>query len=176
MADRADEMSMAVFTGRPLAYVDKDDGSPVTETDRLVEETLRGMVADVRSGDGFVGEEAGTSPASRGRRWIVDPIDGTKSFISGRSEWGTLIALEENGELTVGVATAPALGGRWWAGAGHGAFSQAAEDRTPHRLEVSGQSSLIVATWGSIPVVDPDESELVQLVERLAGAVGRQVP
>src|SRR5207302_4300613 len=49
MADRADEMSMAVFTGRPLAYVDKDDGSPVTETDRLVEETLRGMVADVRS-------------------------------------------------------------------------------------------------------------------------------
>ena len=100
----------------------KPDLTPVTEADRGVETALRHAIGAARPGDAVVGEEFGTT-GSGSRRWILDPIDGTKNFVRNIPVWATLIALEDDGVLTVGVASAPALGRRWWAGRGIGAFA-----------------------------------------------------
>ena len=94
----------------------------MTEADRLVEQTLRRRLGRARPGDGVLGEEYGGSGAG-GRRWIVDPIDGTRNYARGVPVWATLIALEEDGAVRVGVVSAPALGRRWWAARGRGAFA-----------------------------------------------------
>jgi histidinol-phosphatase len=118
----------------------KPDLTPVTEADRDVEHALRERLADDRPLDAVVGEEFGGGAAGSAagrRRWIIDPIDGTKAYVRGQPIWATLIALEVEDELTVGVASAPALGRRWWASRGGGAF-------TTHglRLHVSGVRDL----------------------------------
>ena len=94
----------------------------MTEADRLVEATLRERLGRARPGDGVLGEEYGASGAG-GRRWIVDPIDGTRNYARGVPVWATLVALEEEGTVRVGVVSAPALGRRWWAARGGGAFA-----------------------------------------------------
>ncbi len=99
----------------------KPDGSVVTEADRAVEATIREILADARPGDAVLGEEAGQTGQSR-RRWIIDPIDGTALFVAGDNRWLVLVALEEAGEIVVGVAAVPAQGRIWWAQRGHGAF------------------------------------------------------
>src|SRR5687767_7905843 len=101
-------MTTAAFTGGELAFVSKDDGTPVTETDRLVEQRLRDLLADRRGADGFLGEETGMAGVGS-RRWIVDPIDGTRSFIAGGVAWATQIALEVDHRVVLGVTSAPAL-------------------------------------------------------------------
>lgn len=83
---------------------------------------MRERLADERPGDAVMGEERGAS-GNGPRRWIVDPIDGTKSYVRGVPAWATLLALEVDGDLVVGVASAPALGRRWWASRGNGAFA-----------------------------------------------------
>jgi histidinol-phosphatase len=88
-----------------------------------------------------LGEEYGHQGADSGRRWIVDPIDGTKNYVRGVPVWATLVALEEDGECTVGVVSAPALGRRWWAARGQGAFGAFGGD-APRTLRVSSVSSL----------------------------------
>ncbi|WP_433534585.1 inositol monophosphatase family protein [Micromonospora sp. CA-249363] len=99
----------------------KSDGSVVTEADRAVEAAIRKVLADARPDDAVLGEEEGQS--GRGsRRWIVDPIDGTALFIAGDDRWLVLVALEEAGEVVVGVAAVPAQGSIWWAQRGGGAF------------------------------------------------------
>jgi len=103
--DCADAMTLASFTGEPTAFVDKHDGTPVTQTDIAVEQALRNLVAQARPDDAFLGEETGLSNDGS-RLWIVDPIDGTRSFAAGGRQWGTLIALSDHGRLTVGVASA----------------------------------------------------------------------
>ena len=113
LADAADEITMAAFTGEPIAFVDKADGSPVTETDRAVEVLLRDVLAELRPDDAFVGEETGGS-ASTGRRWIVDPVDGTRSFAAGGRGWATQLALVDDDRVLVGVTSAPAAAARWW--------------------------------------------------------------
>src|SRR5205823_7704240 len=105
-----------------LTVETKPDMTPVTEADRGVEWALRDVLAARRPGDAVVGEELGSS-GSGPRRWIVDPVDGTKNFVRNIPVWATLIALEDAGSLTVGVVSAPALGRRWWAGRGLGAFA-----------------------------------------------------
>lgn len=94
----------------------------MTEADRAVERELRTRIAAARPGDAVVGEEYG-SEGDGARRWIVDPIDGTKNFVRGVPVWATLVALEEHGVLNLGVVSAPALGRRWWAARGEGAFA-----------------------------------------------------
>ncbi|MHB1534660.1 MAG: inositol monophosphatase family protein, partial [Acidimicrobiales bacterium] len=122
LADRADQLTMAAFRRADLAVETKPDLTPVTEADRGVERILRDLLADRRPGDAVVGEEYGASGhAGASRRWIMDPIDGTKNFVRGIPVWATLLALEEDGRMAVGVASAPALGRRWWAGRGLGA-------------------------------------------------------
>ncbi len=107
----------------------------MTEADRATEELIRAGVQAARPGDAVLGEEFGTDGVGD-RRWIVDPIDGTANYVRGIPIWATLIALEERGELTVGVVSAPALHSRWYAARGRGAF---ANDRS---IQVSAVSDL----------------------------------
>jgi histidinol-phosphatase len=99
----------------------KSDGSVVTEADRAVEAAIRAVLTDGRPGDAILGEEAGQTGGGS-RRWLVDPIDGTALFVAGDDRWLVLVALEEAGEIVVGVAVVPAQGRIWWARRGAGAF------------------------------------------------------
>jgi histidinol-phosphatase len=95
---------------------------------------LRECIARDRPGEGVLGEEEGDDATEV--RWIVDPVDGTRNFSRGIPVWATLIALEREGRIVCGVASAPALGRRWWAARGEGAW------RDGERMHVSGISSL----------------------------------
>jgi histidinol-phosphatase len=121
LADAADALSLGRFrTGIP--FETKPDLTPVTEADRAVEAEIRTLLDDARPDDAVLGEEQGSSGGGS-RRWIVDPIDGTRNYARGVPVWATLIALEESGTVRLGVASAPALGRRWWAERGEGAFA-----------------------------------------------------
>jgi histidinol-phosphatase len=122
LADAADELSLARFRATDLRVETKPDLTPVTEADRAVEARLRELLAAERPDDAIVGEEEGaTGEASR--RWILDPIDGTKHYSRGIPVFATQIALEIDGEVALGVVSAPALRRRWWAERGGGAFA-----------------------------------------------------
>lgn len=127
LADAADEITLARFKAADLHVETKPDRTPVTEADRAVEEELRRLLAEQRPGHRVVGEELGTSGDGDAPRWIVDPIDATKNYLRGIPIFATLIALEDQ----VAVVSAPALGRRWWAERGAGAFSDG------NRLNVS---------------------------------------
>jgi histidinol-phosphatase len=122
LADTADAITMRHFRSVDLRVESKPDTTPVTEADRSVERAIRERLAAVRPGDAVVGEEYGAR-GSGDRRWIVDPVDGTKNFVRGVPVWATLIALQDRGDGLVGVVSAPALHRRWWAARGHGAFA-----------------------------------------------------
>jgi histidinol-phosphatase len=121
LADAADTLSRPSFRSG-LAIETKPDLTPVTEADRAVESELRRILAEERPHDAILGEEQGAVGAAS-RRWILDPIDGTRNYARGIPIWATLIALEEDGVVRVGVVSAPALGRRWWAERGAGAFA-----------------------------------------------------
>ncbi len=120
LANAADSISLPHFRSG-LAIETKPDLSPVTEADRAVETELRRLLAAQRPDDAILGEEHGAAGVGS-RRWILDPIDGTRNYARGIPTWATLIALEEAGVVQVGVVSAPALGRRWWGERGAGAF------------------------------------------------------
>jgi len=122
LADDADSLTMARFKALDLHVMSKPDLTPVTDADRDVEEGIRRTLAKVRSRDAITGEEHGSSGHSP-RRWIVDPIDGTKNFVRGVPVWATLISLAVDDEIVLGVVSAPQLQRRWWASVGNGAFT-----------------------------------------------------
>jgi histidinol-phosphatase len=122
LADAADALSLARFRSG-IPFETKPDLTPVTEVDRAVEAEIRRLLAEARPVDAVLGEEGGNS-GEGSRRWIVDPIDGTRNYARGVPVWATLIALEESGTVGLGVASAPALGRRWWAERGAGAFAE----------------------------------------------------
>ena len=122
LADAADAISLGRFGAHDLVVETKPDLTPVTEADRAIEAMIRDRLASERPRDGVLGEEFGTAGEAH-RRWIVDPIDGTRNYARRVPVWATLIALEEDGELRLGVVSAPALGRRWWAAKGGGAFA-----------------------------------------------------
>jgi histidinol-phosphatase len=121
LADDADELALRHYRKRDLAIETKDDLTPVTEADRAVEEALRTRLARERPDEAIAGEEYGVAAGEV--RWWLDPIDGTKQYARGLPIWATLIALERGGEAMVAVVSAPALGQRWWATRGGGAFA-----------------------------------------------------
>ncbi|GAB3814213.1 histidinol-phosphatase [Tessaracoccus terricola] len=122
MADDADSLSMSRFKAQDLRFDQKPDNTPVTEADTAVEEAIRRTLSRTRPRDAVHGEEfADTGDSSR--RWIIDPIDGTKNYLRGLPVWATLIGLEDEGEIVAGLVSAPALQRRWWASAGGGAFT-----------------------------------------------------
>ncbi len=114
LADDADALSSSRFKALDLHVMTKPDLTPVTDADRAVEESIRRSLSRARTRDAVLGEEQGEAGHSQ-RRWIIDPIDGTKNFVRGVPVWATLIALEVDGEVVVGVASAPQLNRRWWA-------------------------------------------------------------
>jgi histidinol-phosphatase len=123
LADAADALAVARFRAGDLDIRTKPDSTPVTEADEAVETEIRVRLAAARPRDAMIGEEHGSSGRGKRRRWIVDPIDGTRNYSRGVPVWATLIALEEDGELRLGVVSAPALGRRWYAERGEGAWA-----------------------------------------------------
>jgi histidinol-phosphatase len=121
LADAADAVTTARFRAPDLRVDTKPDLTPVSEADRLAEEVIRDAVAVSRRGEGVFGEEFGDDGGDL--KWIVDPIDGTKSFVRGVPVWATLLALQRDGVVELGLVSAPALGRRWWALRGDGAFA-----------------------------------------------------
>ncbi|MEU8822677.1 histidinol-phosphatase [Streptomyces sp. NPDC048636] len=149
LADAADATTMERFKALDLQVETKPDMTPVTEADKAAEELIRGHLRRARPRDAVLGEEFG-SEGSGPRRWVIDPIDGTKNYVRGVPVWATLIALMERGEggdrPVVGVVSAPALGRRWWAAEGLGAYTGRSLSSAT-RLRVSGVTRLADASF-----------------------------
>lgn len=134
LAAEADLVSLDRYEAVDLVITTKPDRTPVTDADQAVERLLRERIAASRPNDTILGEEYGGG-REPGRQWILDPIDGTANFLRGVPIWGTLIALAVDGVPQVGVVSSPALGHRWWAARGHGAFT------APTRHEDTGAAA-----------------------------------
>jgi histidinol-phosphatase len=150
LADAADVISLARFGALDLRVTTKPDLTPVSDADTAIETSLRQLLNAARPEDHVLGEEFGTgaetdAPPGNGRRWVIDPIDGTKNFVRGVPVWATLIALVEGDDPVVGVVSAPAMQRRWWA-----ACDTAAHQRTgsgdPVRITVSAVADLADAS------------------------------
>ena len=122
LADDADSITESRFRALDLHVMSKPDLTPVSDADHAVEESIRRTLSRVRSRDAVTGEEHGSTGHSQ-RRWMVDPIDGTKNFVRGVPVWATLISLVVDDEVVLGVVSAPLLQRRWWASAGNGAWT-----------------------------------------------------
>lgn len=142
LADAADAITIDRFQAADLHVTRKPDRTPVTDADTAVEDAIRALLAEHRPDDAIAGEERGgfTDASMSGRTWVVDPIDGTKNFLRGVPVWATLIALVVDGSPVVGMVSAPALGRRWWAHLGGGAFGSSSGE--VRRLAVSGVAEL----------------------------------
>lgn len=140
LADAADQISLPRFRALDLNVETKPDLSPVTDADKSVEKALIELLALSRPDDAIVGEEFGSS-GEASRKWIIDPIDGTANFVRGVPVWATLIALSIDGKPSVSVVSAPAMGARWWAAPGTGAFTKSITGEA-RKLRVSGISKL----------------------------------
>lgn len=145
LADQADAQTMARFRALDLKVETKPDLTPVSDADRDVEQLIRSQLARTRPRDAILGEEFGESGHGK-RRWVIDPIDGTKNYIRGVPVWATLIALMDGDDPVVGLVSAPALGRRWWAAQGSGAWTGRSLSAA-RRIEVSGVSDLSDASF-----------------------------
>jgi histidinol-phosphatase len=124
LADLADAVALPRFRAKDLAVETKSDDSPVTEADRGAEAVMRRALSAARSDHAVLGEEEGlVGPFDATHRWVLDPIDGTANYVRGIPIWATLIALMEGEDVVTGVVSAPALGRRWWAARGEGAYA-----------------------------------------------------
>lgn len=161
LAKEADAIAMRFFRADEIRIDRKDDGSAVTQADRGVEEMARAKVAASGLAMDVLGEEMGgenaKAPAENGRaRLIIDPIDGTEEYSRGIATFGTLLGIERDGEIVAGMASAPALGVRWWAYRGEGAW------RNGKRIYVSNVERLnggMAFTGGTGPNKNRDRIE-----------------
>ncbi len=140
LADAADAHTLARFRAQDLRVAAKPDLTPVSDADTAVEAQVRRTLAARRPRDAVLGEEEGAS-GDGPRQWVVDPIDGTKNYVRGVPVWATLVALRVEGSVDVGVVSAPALGRRWWAARGTGAYAGASQ-ADGKRLRVSAVAEL----------------------------------
>ena len=149
LADAADAATMERFKALDLKVETKPDLTPVSEADKAAEELIRTSLKRTRPRDAVLGEEFGTE-GHGSRRWIIDPIDGTKNYVRGVPVWATLIALTELGEggdhPVVGLVSAPALNRRWWAAKGGGAYTGRSLSQAT-RLHVSGVEAVRDASF-----------------------------
>jgi len=122
LADGADVLALRWFRAAGLRVQEKPDLSPVTEADQAIEAMARNRVRKAHPELGVLGEEEGEAVGTAQTRLIIDPIDGTRNFVRGIPVFATLLAIEHGGEVVAGVASAPALGARWHAARGGGAF------------------------------------------------------
>lgn len=160
LADAADVLTLGRFRSADLVVDTKPDLTPVSEADHAAETRIRELVAAAAPAHAVAGEEFGDDGDAE-CRWIVDPIDGTKNYVRGVPIWATLIGFERAGELVAGVVSAPALGSRWWAGRGLGAF------RDGQRITVSAVHDLADAqvsfAWDSNERFDSVGDRLLRL-------------
>jgi histidinol-phosphatase len=158
IAAEADAIALRFFRS-DLDVAGKADGSFVTEADRAIERLVRERIADAFPAHGVIGEEEETYQGDASVRWYVDPIDGTHNFMRGVPLFGTLLACERDGELQVGVVSAPALGERWHARRGGGAWAVpigGPDAGIPRRAGVSTVDSLDRAQllYSSVPDIE----------------------
>lgn len=140
IADAADDLTTSRFQALDLEVSTKPDFTPVSDADRSTEELIRTQLSRARPRDSVLGEEYGIT-GSGPRRWVIDPIDGTKNFVRGVPVWATLISLLDEGEPVLGVVSAPALKRRWWAMKDGGAFTGRSLAQAT-RIQTSQVSSL----------------------------------
>jgi histidinol-phosphatase len=145
LADEADAITLTRFRAQDLTVSAKPDLTPVSDADLAVEARVRATLAVERPDDAVLGEEGGVT-GDGPRQWVVDPIDGTKNFVRGVPVWASLIALRIDGRVDVGVVSAPALGRRWWAARGHGAFA----DGKPIRVSAVSRLSDAHLSYSSL--------------------------
>jgi|GEM_PF-184571 len=156
LAEAADAVSSQHFRSEDLRTTTKDDGTPVSEVDRAVEDAMLDLVR-AQGDDAVLGEEVGAQVGSSNRRWIFDGIDGTHNYADGRPGWGTIIALEVDGAVEMGMVSAPLWGRRWWATRGGGAWGASYADdgsfdvAAAELLQCGTQTSLADATTIVIP-------------------------
>lgn len=173
LADDADRMALEV---RPheLDIRSKPDGSFVTHVDQAIERHLRERIADRYPGHAVIGEEYEASGTGAAVRWYVDPIDGTHNFMRGVPLFGTLIAVERDGELQAGVVSAPALGRRWWARRGGRAWTRDVPGGEARRIGVSAITTLGETQLLYRSVLDMRESRVAAAFESLLPEVWRE--
>lgn len=171
LADAADAASMARFDASDLDIQVKADASHVTEADLATERAIRAILEVERPGDGVFGEEFGVT-GSAARQWIVDPIDGTANYLKGIPMWTVLIALAIDGVPRVGVASQPAIGRRWWAATGLGAWTNT-PDGGAKRLAVSGVDALSEASASFQSLSQWDEAGKLDELVRVSRTVWR---
>jgi histidinol phosphatase-like enzyme (inositol monophosphatase family) len=168
LAEQAGKLTLGYFGRKSLQVHSKRDATPVTEADRKAEELIRQGIGSRFPEDGLFGEEFDERPSGNGRRWIIDPIDGTRSFIHGVPLYGVMIGLEVDGVLRLGVINFPALGEIYHAESGCGAFMNG------KALQVSNVSekgdSTVVFTEREY-LLDPPSEHPVDLLRVEAGLV-----
>ena len=140
LADAADDITTRRFRALDLRVETKPDLTPVSDADHAAEESLRNVLRRARPRDAVLGEEQGQTGFGP-RCWVLDPIDGTKNYVRGVPVWATLIGLMDGEDVVVGVVSAPALGRRWWAAAGGGAWTGRSLMKAA-RCQVSGVTKL----------------------------------
>ena len=165
-ADAADTVTLALYRSPGLQIETKSDMTPVTEADQAAEQAIRQVLETARPTDAIAGEEYGETGSAQ-RRWIIDPIDATVNYMRGVPVWGTLIALEDPDGIAVGVVSSPALGHRWWAGRGLGAYLNASP------MRVSTIDTLGDATLSFNSIVTHTEHGLGEQVTALSRSCGR---
>lgn len=170
LADAADAQSLPRFDSPDLEVSTKADSSHVTDADLATERAIREILTAERPADGIFGEEFGAEGSTH-RQWIIDPIDGTANFLRGVPLWGTMIALAVDGVPQVGVVSMPALGRRWWASAGAGAWT--ATDAEPRRIRTSSVSTLDEASVSFQSITQWAESGHLEQLLTLADRVWR---
>lgn len=170
LADAADTAAMARFDAPDLSVSAKPDATFVTEADLATERAIRDILATERPEDGVMGEEYGSSGAST-RQWIIDPIDGTHNYLKGIPMWGILIALAVDGVPQVGVVSQPALGRRWWAATGEGAWTNSPAG--PRQIRVSDVDTLERASVSFQSIAQWDEAGHLDALMRLTRKVWR---
>jgi len=165
-ADAADAVTLDLYRSSDLRIETKSDMTPVTEADQAAERAIRRVLETARPEDAIAGEEYGETGSAH-RRWIIDPIDATVNYMRGVPVWATLIALEDSDGIAIGVVSSPALGHRWWAGRGLGAFRNA----TPMR--VSKVDALDEATLSFNSIVTHEQHGFGEQVTALSHMCGR---
>ncbi len=171
VVDQVDALTSERFGAADLAVSTKPDLTPVTDADRDAETLVRSQLRRTRPRDAVLGEEFPSTGHGQ-RQWVVDPIDGTKNFVRGVPVWATLLALVVDGEVVVGVVSAPALNRRWWAARGAGAYTGRSLSRA-RRLHVSAVSTLADASLSLASLSGWRESGKEQAVLELERSVWR---
>ena len=176
LAHRLADTAGAIIRGyfrQPAGLELKADSSPVTLADREAEAAMRRILEAERSGDGIVGEEGGVRDGVTGRQWVLDPIDGTRSFVAGRAIFGTLIALVEDGWPVLGVIDQPVQRERWIGVTGQPTLLNGAPARTRPCTALEGAT---VATTSPHLFEEGDVPHFLALVAAASGGAPRQGP